>query len=82
MSNLETALQKAKQEVISAMTELSKKSDLELALQKAEQDASSAKTELLKLKENLDKASKQAANAPGCGDFDVTVRAKVLAERK
>jgi hypothetical protein len=82
VSLLEAALQKAEQEVSSAKTELSKVSNLETALQKAEQEASSAKTELLEMKANLDKVSKQGANAPDFGNLDVTVRAKVLVDRK
>jgi chromosome segregation ATPase len=81
-SNLETALQKAKQDVNSAKIELSKMSNLETALQKAEQEASSAKTELLEMQANLDKLSKQGANAPDFGNLDLTVRAKVLVDRK
>ena len=73
---------------------LSKVADLVTALQKAEQEASSAKAELSKLKANLDKTNKQAAKeavdkdsaqqriAPDFGNFDVTVRAKVLVDRK
>jgi hypothetical protein len=60
----------------------SKVSDLEAALQKAEQEASSAKTELLKMQANLVKANEQAANAPGLSNYDVTVRAKLLVDRK
>jgi chromosome segregation ATPase len=60
----------------------SKVSLLEAALQKAEQEVSSAKTELLEMKANLDKVSKQGANAPDFGNLDVTVRAKVLVDRK
>ena len=73
---------------------LSKVSNLGTALQKAEQEASSAKSELSELKTSLVKASEEAAKessekdfaqksiAPGFGNFDITVRAKVFVDRK